>query len=410
MKKILFATLAAAAVIAGCKKTETDGQTGQFILKEATADSSLNDKEIDTKAMPSEAADVNTFNVTIANDLKGGFNKTYKYSEIVGKAIDLPTGNYTLTASSPEGKSAAWDQPLFIGEKGFTVVGGAVSPVTVKCSLSNAVVTVKCSDTFLSELSEFEIKVTGSDGNFLVWNKDNIDNTGYFTPTDLAVQIDGKRTLDGSEASVTGNIREVKAKDHIILNVDAKVVGQVQSITVTVDGSVNERNEDIMVGGFDEIPIPDPDPKPDPKPAAPTISWPSNPDFSPMEISASMDVNLKITAPGKIKTFAIDVKSATLFSTLSLMVSPAYIDSAKGIVTLDLIEDATCIKNMSQLGIPTGDELKGATEKDFALSQLVPLIAALNPTPDSDHIFTLKLSDEEGQTLEKALTFHYTGK
>ena len=56
--------------------------------------------------------------------------------------------------------------------------------------------------------------------------------------------------------------------------------------------------------------------------------------------------------------------------------------------------------------IPTGDALKGQTEVLFSLSQLVPMIQMFAPTSGSEHIFTLKVSDEKGQTLEKTLVFY----
>lgn len=405
----------AAAVLSGCKqsRTETDN-TGTLVLKSIEADTQLNDVTVGTKAMPSDLVNLSEFEVTVTNKLESGFSQTYNYGDIMDKAIELPTGSYTLTASTPATKnlSAAWDQPIFSGSADFAVAPQATSPVTVKCSMQNAVVSVRCSDTFLTELSSFEIKVYSSDNRWLTWTKDNINANGYFTGTDLSVQIDGVRSIDGSTAGITGNIRNIRPKDHIILNVDARVTGQVQSIVITVDGSVKDRNESILIDGFTEIEIPDPEPPtggdepndpitPPTTPDGPSLEWPKNPTFAPMALAAEMDVELTVKAPGKIKDFVVDVNSPTLNAILPSL-------TMGGNCTLDLINDTNLINNLAAIGVvlPAGDMLKGKTEAAFSLSSLVPMIHGLSPDSGSNHLFTLKVTDENNKTYEKTLTFY----
>ena len=72
MKRAIITIFAAAAVLAGCKETSVEGSKGLFVLKSVTADASLNDVQVDTKAMPSELADVSSFVVTVESNLEGG--------------------------------------------------------------------------------------------------------------------------------------------------------------------------------------------------------------------------------------------------------------------------------------------------------------------------------------------------
>lgn len=431
MKRSIITILAVAAVLAGCKKgSEVNGGTGTLTIKSLSAESVLNDKNIstgNTKSLPSELADPSDFDITISSNLQGGSSQSYKFAEIADKTLELPAGSYTIKAESHDKATAAWNQPIFEGSKEFSIVAGAVTPVEVKCFLTNAVVSVKYSELFLTELSEYEVKVTGADGNFLTWDKNTAaDKDGYFAAGDLEVRIDGVRSLDNSQASISGTIKNVKAKDHIILNIDAKLTGETSSITVNVDGSVNDRESDLFVDGFEEIEIPDPvKPTPDPekpepgnpdpsepeKPAAPTLTWAENPNFDTMELAAEMSVKININAPGKIKDFIVNVKSDALSTILPAMVSPENVKS-DGSIDLDLINDAVAIENLSSL-LPTGDKLKGQTEVLFELSSLVPLIYQLATVePDkydnTNHVFTLKLTDEAGQSLSKEITFHYS--
>lgn len=425
MKRSIITILAAAAVLAGCKQTKVEENKGYFVLQSVTADANLNEVNVSTKAMPSELADINTFVVKIESNLEGGGTQTYNYKDILDQAIELPTGSYRITAGSPAGKAAAWDQPLFEGTQNFTVVAGATSPVNVKCSLSNTMVSIKCTDTFKTELQEFNIKVSATDNDFLTWSKTGKENSdalaaelskdGYFSASELYVQIDGKREIDGSTAALTYVVKNVHPKDHIILNLDARVTGQVQQITLAVDGTVNDRTENIVVGGFEEIPIPDPidptpdpnpgpDPRPDPSlPAKPSLVWDANPTFALTELkSDGMSVEVTVNVPGKVKDFLIDVKSdcAEFEGVIKSMTGDG--------LTMDLVNNAA-LSSLNDLGIPTGDSVKGKETVTFSLSSLLPMILLYNPEVNSYHTFTLKVTDESGQTLTQALQFQYRG-
>lgn len=423
MKRSIITILAAAAVLACCKQTKVEETKGYFVLQSVTADANLNEVNVSTKAMPSELVDINTFVVRIESNLEGGGTQTYNYNDILDQAIELPTGSYRITAGSPAGKAAAWDQPLFEGTQNFTVVAGATSPVNVKCSLSNTMVSIKCTDTFKTELQEFNIKVSATDNDFLTWSKTGKESSdalaaelskdGYFSASELYVQIDGKREIDGSTAALTYVVKNVHPKDHIILNLDARVTGQVQQITLAVDGTVNDRTENIVVGGFEEIPIPDPidptpDPNPDPQPdpslpAKPSLVWEANPSFALTELkSEGMSVEITVNVPGKVKDFLIDVKSdcAEFEGVIKSMTGDG--------LTMDLVNNAA-LSSLNDLGIPTGDSVKGKETVPFTLSSLLPMILLYNPEVNSYHTFTLKVTDEAGQTLTQALQFQYRG-
>lgn len=422
MKRIFITIMAAAAVFASCDNAEVAGLKGKgtFMLQSVTANTDLNDVQIKPHGLPSELNQdklLAALELTIKNSEDANLKQTYKYLDIVNKPVELSTGKYTVSAVSTDAKDAAWDQPLFAGSTDFAVVANAVSPVDLTCSMTNAVVSVKCSDTFKTEVNDFNIKVFDAKGNFLTWTKDNIAEDGYFTAKELTVTIEGKRSLDNSTATVTGTIKNIQAKDHIILNIDAKVTGQVQQIVLKVDGTVKDRNENIFVDGFEEIEIPDPSqPNPNPgqpeTPAAPTLEWPKNPTFATTELAETMAIDLIVKAPGKIKTFLVVVDSPSLETLLPGMTG---INGKEG-CTLDLINNKTLIANFKELGLnlPTEDQLKGQTEVNFPLSSLVPMIygleAAKKEQANSDHKFTLQLTDEAGQELSQTLVFHYTAK
>ena len=419
MKRIFITIMAAAAVLASCDNAEVAGLKGKgtFMLQSVTANTDLNDVQVKPHGLPSELNQdklLAALELTIKNREDANLKQTYKYLDIVNKPVELSTGKYTVSAVSTDTKDAAWDQPLFAGSTDFAVVANAVSPVNLTCSMTNAVVSIKCSDTFKTEVNDYNIKVSDAKGNFLTWTKDNIAEDGYFTAKELTVTIEGKRSLDNSTATVTGTIQNIQAKDHITLNIDARVTGQVQQIVVTVETKVNDKPVDIFVDGFEEIEIPDPSqpdptPTPDPEepevdPNAPSLVWESNPTFEEREIQDKMDVEIVIKAPKAIKGFKVKVESPALFGILVGNVGlPENIDNENKIVTLDLIGDAKVVEQFTMF--PTGDKVKGKTEVLFSLSTLVPMIKNFSPEPGSHHVFTLNLEDGAGNTLTQAVSF-----
>lgn len=425
MKRIFITIMAAAAVLASCdtKEVETRKGEGTFMLQSLTADTDLKDVQVGTKALPNELNNnqlIAAMELTIKNTQDANLKQTFNYLDIVNKPVQLATGSYTVSAMSTGGKDAAWDQPLFAGSTNFEVKPNAVSPVEIKCALTNAVVSINCSDTFNTEVSDYNIKVSDAKGNFLTWTRENIGNDGYFTAKELNVTIEGKRSLDGnSTATVTGTIKNIQAKDHITLNIDARVTGQVQKIVVTVDKNMTDKYKDIFVDGFEEIEIPDssqPDPTPNPEepkvdPDAPSLVWEANPTFDRKEMTDGMDVTFLISAPNKIASFVVVVNAPAVNSEVAAMVSPENVNS-DGTVNLDLIKDEVAMKQLSALGLKTGDQLENQSQVQFELSRLIGMLYGLCGTePDKydnqDQTFTLKLTDTKKLSLSKTVVFFY---
>lgn len=134
-----------------------------------------------------------------------------------------------------------------------------------------------------------------------------------------------------------------------------------------------------------------------PEYAAPTMTWEGNAEFAPVEIEQGMTVKFTLNAPAGIESLVVDIVSDAL--------------NSMGITSLDFV-DTENNGDLSSIvaGILGDQDITTATELSLDLSSLVPMILVLPTlTPDSDHVFTVKLTDKAGQTLEQACTFHYTG-
>lgn len=414
MKKILLIMAAVATVLSGCNKTEVEGNAHKGSLQlQIGYSGDYNDKTPDLVPVKSGSEDeefIRTFEISIE---KTSGSAPYSLKCTVADFMDqyadgimtLAPGNYTVTVTSPGSEKAAFDQPVYGVTKDFTIIEDVLTPLDLTCRLTNMMVSVKLSDNFKSELSAYSIVITGDyeDGEAsLTWSSADEDSeakAGYFAVAPLTVRIQGVRSLDQSEAEKIYRIEDVAAADHHILNIDARVTGDAQGM-IDIDYSVNEKPVDIVVPGFEEIPVPDPDEpeEPDtPSETKPELVWEENPTFEPTPLSAQMNVNLVVNAPEKIAGFKVNIESATLQSLLESFTMP-----------MDLINDEAVKEFMSTpfIGLPVGDELIGQTSVEFPLSTLLPLLYELGPEPGSEHTFTLIVTDTKGQELNQSLVFY----
>ena len=417
MKKILYIVAAAAAVAAcGTKNATQPEGMGQLSL---TA--------VQEGAYATKANDVlGDFVVDIVRP-SDGWTKHYDHYLDIPQTISLGSGEYTLTVASPEYRDAGWDLPYYKGSADFTIRVDELTPVNVTATLQNMKVSFVLTESFKNELTSYSIVVTNAASwdaadaaeKSLTWSSATGDveqKAGYFSVAPLRVKVDGYRAVDNSESHSELIISDVAAKDHHIITLDARVTGVVNGLSISIDPSVNDRESDVTVPGWDEVPVdggdigddddPTDDPGDAPQPStAPVMSWDKNPTFAPTPIAEKMDVEIVIEAPEGIRDFVVDVDSNVLGETIAGLAGASYTYSPDTPFTMDLINDEAMIAALNGM-IPVGDQLKDQVKVNFSLSQLVPLIAVYSPESGSQHTFTLKVTDKKNQSLEKAVVFY----
>ena len=348
------------------------------------------------------------------------WTKSWTYSEFP-QALELAPGRFLITAASPETRVVGWDMPKYYGEQSFSIIEGVVTPVELICGISNMKVSVKLTDNFVDELCEYVISVTGeyeSGRQTLTWTQNDFigvrqsEKDGYFDVAKITVKITGKRTVDGtSPIPVSYEIKDGKARDHHILNIDAVVTGTASLLSLHVNNDFNERVEDIPFGGVPEVPVPDEeeDDSGVQKPEKPYMEWTTNPSFGITNIqdvmAGSADANLVIYAAGGIKTLNVWVSE-----NFQEIVDGLTGNDAEGnkLHCLDLVHDTHLQANLVTFGVtslPMLDQVKDQTCVPFPLTELVGLIRSTG-FPEGDYVFTLELVDNADQKYEVSLTFY----
>lgn len=394
MKKIFILALMSAVCMTSCRHgvVEMPEATGSLQLSVSSLTDFITvETKTDGENGPIDFTNTADYDVVV----KGPTPLSMKYSEFSGKVIELGSGDYEITVTSPATEPAAFDQPIYQAHEAFTIRAGEVTPLDLTCTPANCKVTIELSDNFIKELAAYEVIVSNGLGQ-LVWTKDSEKNdfslgkAGYFLPRGLEIKVNGYRSIDMTSASAVHYIEQTLPAEHHIIRLDAKVTGQIGGIGITVVTEFTEKSEDVEIGGMDEEYVDRPDfgegddNDDEVVDTAPSIVWADNPFFDPISIKKGDQISMTVKAPLGIKTFRVEV-SDNFKGAVSMIAQKDYID---------LVND---VDIWQPFGLPVGDQVIGQQELVFELTPFIDTLcgAAAGMTVQ----FILIASDSEDEYI-----------
>lgn len=393
MKKVVFLTLLSLMALTSCVN-RVSKDAGTLDLRIAGLDEYI---VVETKSAV-DYTDVNNYDVVIDGPTK----YEAKFSQMRGEVVELGSGSYTITVTSPSTEPAAFEQPIYQAYESFVIKAGEVTPLDLVCTPKNCKVTIELSENFVKELATYEVVVSNGLGE-LTWVKDNQKNdfsegkAGYFLPRGLEIKVKGYRSIDNTEATAVHFVADPQPAEHHIIKLDAKVTGQIGGITIDVNTDFNDREQNVDVPGMDEEYVDRPDfgdgdegeDDEDEKPQN-TIEWPANPTFGKIVLNADTEIKMNIKMPAGIATFIVEVSDN--FKELVSVIT------TNGVSYLDLIYDDKIKANFADSPLPTGNELLNQTEVAFDLTSFVSML--MGAMSDGGIVtFVLKATDNNGDPL-----------
>ena len=402
MRKLVFLAISAVMILSGCSKegnfNNIGGEYGTVSIKLAS------DGRFVTKS--GENVDVNAFYVKI----KQGETtvKSYDRYSDMPNTIDIAPGSYTIEAGSAAAADAAWDQPVYYGTQQFDVKAGDVLSLSVTCSLSNMKVTVTCTDNFFNEMEDdFEIAITNGKGT-LIYNKAKIEagESGYFSVGTLTIDLTAKRKGTGDKIIDHRSISDGAAKDHFILNFDAVLTGEIGlgANGITLDYTLNNREEHIIVPGEDETPV-EPDPEDE---YLPTITGDGI--GTPITISQSgskpekVDINIATLNGKTISDILVSIAHTDV--TFSDMILTMGLDGEFSIVNFDdengAVRKTTLVEELKLIEDPEISPIKGKANYTFGIGGFMEALAIFPGTAD----FKIKVIDSDNKEASATCTIN----
>lgn len=402
MRKLVFLAISAVMILSGCSKegnfNNIGGEYGTVSVKIAS------DGRFVTKS--GEDVDVNAFYVKI----KQGETtvKSYDRYSDMPNTIDIAPGSYTIEAGSTSAADAAWNQPVYYGTQQFDVKAGDVLSLSVTCSLSNMKVTVTCTDNFFNEMEDdFEIAITNGKGT-LIYNKAKIEagESGYFSVGTLTIDLTAKRKGTGDKIIDHRSISDGAAKDHFILNFDAVLTGEIGlgANGITLDYTLNNREEHIIVPGEDETPV-EPDPEDE---YLPTITGDGI--GTPITISQSgskpekVDINIATLNGKTISDILVSIAHTDV--TFSGVILTMGLDGEFSIVNFDdengAVRKTTLVEELKLIEDPEISPIKGKANYTFGIGGFMEALAIFPGTAD----FKIKVIDSDNKEASATCTIN----
>lgn len=405
MRKLVFLAISAALVLSGCVKEGNINGIGEYGSVSIGLSSEGEFAEVKSGGEP----DVADFYLKI---LQGAsVVKSYsKYSD-VPNAIELSPGSYKVEAGTSADADAEWDQPIYYGSQEFSVSAGEALSLDLTCTLSNMKVTVTCSEAFNNEISEdFEIAITNGKGT-LIFDKTKIDagTSGYFSVGTLTIDLTATRKSTGEEILEHRVIEGGAAKDHFILNFDAQETGSISlgDSGITIDYSLNDREEEIIVPGEDETPVEEPDPGEPEDEYLPTITGDG--------IETPITLSLSGSKPEKVDIDIETLNSKTIENILVSISGPDKFVEAVNMMGLggefSIVDfsDADGEKRKAtllELGLISEEvQIKGASVYTFSIGSFMAPLALITSAGDKVD-FNIKVIDSEQKEASATCTIN----
>ena len=412
MRKLVFLAISAALVLSGCVKEGNINGIGEYGSVSIGLSSEGEFAEVKS------GGEVNVADFYLKILQGASVVKSYsKYSD-VPNAIELSPGSYKVEAGTSANADAEWDQPIYYGSQEFSVSAGEALSLDLTCTLSNMKVTVTCSEAFNNEISEdFEIAITNGKGT-LIFDKTKIDagTSGYFSVGTLTIDLTATRKGTGEEILEHRVIEGGAAKDHFILNFDAQETGSISfgDSGITIDYSLNNREEEIIVPGEDETPVEEPDPGEPEDEYLPTIGGNGIED-SPITLSkaASSATDFAMTVDVNIAT----LNSKTIENILVSISGPDYFVEAVNMMGLGgefsivNFKDANGEKRKAQLvGLhliedPEIAPILGKTNYTFSIGSFMGPLGAITQ-PGNEVSFAIKVIDSDNKEASATCTIN----
>lgn len=393
MKKVVFLTLLSLMTLSSCvNKVSKDSGTLDLTI------AGLNEYVVVETKSAVDYTDVNNYDVVIDGPTK----YEAKFSQMRGEVVELGSGSYTITVTSPSTEPAAFEQPIYQAYESFVIKAGEVTPLDLVCTPKNCKVTIELSENFVKELATYEVVVSNGLGE-LTWIKNTERNdfsegkAGYFLPRGLEIKVKGYRSIDNTEATAVHFVADPQPAEHHIVKLDAKVTGQIGGITIDVNTDFRDREQNVDIPGLDEEYVDRPDfgdddEGNDDEDETPqnTIEWPSNPTFGKIVLTNDTEIKMNISMPAGIATFIVEVSDN--FKELVSVIT------TNGVEYLDLINDDKIKANFADSPLPTGNELLNQTEVAFDLTSFVSML--MGAMSDGGIVtFVLKATDNNGDPL-----------
>ncbi|MDE6578741.1 MAG: DUF4493 domain-containing protein [Muribaculaceae bacterium] len=435
MKKITIYTACAGMLLLSACASEAPFEGPHDRAKGSFAKSALS-LQVHTdhviKQTRAEEIDINDIHIAF-HDVNNHLISENNFFRYLPEVVMLESGNYYITAFYTKTGddvlyAAAWDSPYYEGKsENFEIKPNEITSNlgTIKCVLKNVMTSVVFEDALKSQMSEdsyVEVKINENSPNSLNFTtaEDNGQHYGYF-------EINGEQTLvatfhgiiNGAETVQTKTFSNVTGGNHYRITFKlhdyqgeesgnhTTGIDLDASVTKTdEDGNVSLVEEDLGDKPLDDNERPNENPENPDEPVVPAdpISF-TMLDGCYAQLGDAANIVKNIVKPGDIVGFIIDCPAGIKEFTVEIQSEQLNAAELEGVglsANLDLVDPKDTKEALNGLGLLDGDTVRDKKNVKFAITNFIPMLAALGSS--EEHTFILTIKDNNDVVISKYLT------
>ena len=364
------------------------------------------------------AVSADDFPVTIIGVTDPSYSKEYEsYAALKaenGGKVELPIGEYTVTAHSNAELEPQMATPYYEGTTPIKITAGVESSAEVKCTMKNMKIQLTYTANFLAKFESWDITINDGSDNILNFDETDKNPAAVYwmvaeNVTEIKVAITATPMGGGQEVTESRLLSKPEGSnwagsDALTIQMEENTSEdptgiQGSGITINASVSFDEEEEDVPVtvkpgnDGDDDNKEPEP-PTPTPEPELPTVTFPQNTYTLPADASKNADAVITSTAEGGIQSVKVQIVGgndgfADITSTMGF---------ADG---LELVGNTTLGPVIG--AIVQGLEMPqaGDTSYTFPVGGFFKILQQMGATTAEDgHVFNITVTDANGTASE----------
>lgn len=260
------------------------------------------------------AVSADEFPVTITGVTDPSYSKEYEsYAALKaenGGKVELPIGEYTVTAHSNAELEPQMATPYYEGTTPIKITAGVESSAEVKCTMKNMKIQLTYTAHFLAKFESWDITINDGSDNILNFDETDKNPAAVYwlvaeNVTEIKVKITAMPMGGGQEVTESRLLSKPEGSnwagsDALTIQMEENTSEdptgiQGSGITINASVSFDEDSEDVPVtvkpgnDGDDDNKEPEP-PTPTPEPELPTVTFPQNTYTLPDDMEADADI------------------------------------------------------------------------------------------------------------------------
>lgn len=358
------------------------------------------------------AVSADDFPVTITGVTDPSYSKEYEsYAALKaenGGKVELPIGEYTVTAHSNAELEPQMATPYYEGTTPIKITAGVESSAEVKCTMKNMKIQLTYTANFLAKFESWDITINDGSDNILNFDETDKNPAAVYwmvaeNVTEIKVAITATPMGGGQEVPESRLLSKPDGSnwagsDALTIQMEENTPDdptgiQGSGITINASVSFDEDSEDVPVTVKPDDDNNDPVP-PAPEPELPTVTFPQNTYTLPADASKNADAVITSTAEGGIQSVKVQIIGgndgfADITSTMGF---------ADG---LELVGNTTLGPVIGSIVEGLVMPQAGDTSYTFPVGGFFSILQQMGATTVEDgHVFNITVTDANGTASE----------